>query len=211
MQTAAGELKRSTGGQRGFRTILADPPWSFENWSERGNGRGAARHYQTQGLDWIKSLPVVDIAAKDCTLLLWACIPQIPEACEVLKAWGFRYKSAVCWVKMHRAGAPRVGLGYHVRGCVEPVLIATRGNPPKPQTGTQPLGAIFCPRGAHSRKPDFQYDLAENYPGPYIELFNRPREGSLFPAREGWTFVGNEADGQDIADALRALAASEVR
>lgn len=191
-----------------FPVILADPPWRYETYSERGTGKSAAKHYATEGAEYIASLPVPEVAAKDCTLLLWATNPLLPDAFSVLQAWGFTYKSLITWVKMSRLGAVRMGTGYQVRGCTEQILIATRGKPAAPPPGDRPLGVVFHPAGEHSRKPDFQYELAENYPGPYLEMFCRPRAAGLFePGRPGWVHTGLECDGLDMREALARLAA----
>lgn len=194
--------------------ILADPPWRFRNWSMedqaklgekwgRANGRPL---YTLMDTEAIAALPVQTVAQKDCTLLLWATNPLMPEAFRVLEAWEFTFKTMLTWVKMSRATAPRIGLGYHARACTEHLLVASRGNPGAPPVDKRPCGVVFNPIGAHSAKPDFQYTLAENYPGPWLELFHRPRDGGLFPPRPGWTFLGDEVDGLDMRDALQALA-----
>jgi len=201
-----------------FGCLLADPPWTYVTWSP-GEGKRASDHYQTQDIDWICSLPVSDIAAKDSTLLLWATIPNLPEAFRVIEAWEFRYKSAIPWLKMSRAGCPRMGIGYHARSCMEVLLIANRGEARAPETNRRPLGVIvepeevmpviFNPIGAHSRKPSAQYEIAEGYSGPHVEIFARPRPDGLFPwQRPGWVHLGNEVDGLDMREALLRLATS---
>lgn len=203
-------------GQK-FRTLLADPPWRFKNWSmaeraERGEQwarRNGPSPYDSMDTEAICALPVADVCQKDAILLLWATNPKLPDAFAVLAAWGFEYKSMLTWVKMQRAAAPRIGLGYHARSCTEHLLIGGRGANGCPDAADRPAGVVFCPIGEHSRKPDFQYDLAENYPGPYLELFSRPRPVGLFPPREGWVHLGNEVTGNDITDDLRALLSPE--
>lgn len=190
-----------------FRTLLVDPPWEYVYWSPSGQGRRATDHYRVQATRWVERLPIEDVCERDCTLLLWATNPKLPDAFRVLEAWGFEFKSMVPWLKMTAAACPRVGLGYHARSCTEQLIIAARGSAPAPDPADRPLGVIFCPPGEHSAKPEQQYDIAEGYPGPYLELFHRPRYGALW-SRLGWTFLGNEVDGQDIRDALRALAAA---
>ncbi len=196
-----------TGGK--FRLILADPPWPFEVWSDAGNGRSAEHHYRTMTLDDIAALPVAEVAARDSALLLWATWPRLGAAMSVIEAWGFGYNTGIPWLKMAARGVPRIGLGYRFRNCSELLLLGIRGNVPAPETGDRLPGAIFCPRGEHSAKPDYQYEIAEGYAGPYLELFHRPRNG-MFPPREGWTFLGNEATGRDIAEDLRLLATGEL-
>lgn len=191
-----------------FGCILADPPWQFEPWSRRGEGKSAARHYACSGAEWIAGLPVRDVAASDSVLLLWATWPLLPEALRVMAAWGFEYKSGLPWIKLSRRGAVQIGCGYHVRGASELLLIGTRGNPQTPAPADRPSGVLFCGRDEHSRKPDTQYEIAEGYAGPWMELFSRPRHGLLGP-RDGWTYVGDAVDGKDAAEALRELARHE--
>lgn len=188
-----------------YRTILADPPWSFTCWSRAGEGRTASHHYRVQDTTAICALPVRDLRDTDCTLLLWAVWTHLPDALEVMLAWGFRYKTGLPWLKMTAAAAPRIGLGYHFRSCSELLLVGTRGSPGVPEPEDRLPGVMFCPINEHSQKPDYQYEIAEKYPPPWLELFARPRDG-LFGPRPGWTQIGDACDGMDIGDALRELA-----
>src|SRR5262249_41716388 len=79
--------------RRDYRVICADPPWTFGTWSDRGKGRSAEAHYDCMTLADIKALPVGDWAAPDCLLLLWATDPLLERALEVIRAWGFTYKT----------------------------------------------------------------------------------------------------------------------
>lgn len=168
---------------RKYGVILADPEWEFEVWSEdTGNNRAAANHYPTSSTDKIAARPVIEIAADDCVLFLWATAPKLPDAMRVLDAWGFRYVTHAIWVKN------QIGTGYWFRNKHEILLIGKRGNPPKPANGTQFESAILSPRQEHSRKPDWQYEIIERYfPNlPKIELNARR-------ARDGWDAWGLEA------------------
>jgi N6-adenosine-specific RNA methylase IME4 len=180
-----------------FRVILADPPWAFSY----GSSPARLTPYVTASHEWIARLPVAEVAAKDAVLLLWGVGRSLPAAFAVLAAWGFEFKTMATWVKMSRAAAPRIGCGFHVRNCTEQLLIGTRGKVRAPDTGRRPPDVFFCSPGEHSVKPECQYDIAENYPGPYLELFHRPR-GGLFGPREGWVFLGDAVDGQDMRQAL---------
>ena len=83
-----------------YSIIYADPPWHYETYSKKGQGRAAESHYPTMSLEDIKSLPVSKIAEKDCALFLWATFPCLQEALQVIEAWGFRYKTvAFVWIK----------------------------------------------------------------------------------------------------------------
>ncbi len=161
-----------------FAVIYADPPWNWKTRSERGE-QNAERHYPTEDLEAIKSLPVDDLAAADCVLLLRAIGPMLPHALEVIEAWGFTYKTiAFSWVKTTLDGSrPRHGQGYWTRANVELCLLATRGNPSRVNADVQQV--VEAPRREHSRKPDEVAEQIERLvPGPYIELFARhPREG----------------------------------
>lgn len=167
-----------------FDFIMADPPWSFDNWSGQGEEKNAKAQYACQPLDWIRSLPVCDLAAPDCLLWLWATNPMLPEAVDVLKAWGFAYKTAGTWVKMTSGGKQAFGTGYIFRSANEPVLIGTRGCP---KTSRSVRSAIFGTVREHSRKPDEAFAEAERLmpDARRIELFARQQ-------RPGWTAWGNE-------------------
>lgn len=90
-----------------FAVITADPPWSFNVYSGKGKARSADRHYDTQSLDDIKALggKVQALATDDCALFLWAVMPELPGAIDVIAAWGFTYKTvAFTWIKQNRGG-----------------------------------------------------------------------------------------------------------
>lgn len=194
-----------------FGCILADPPWRFKTWSEKGRGRSPdgmselqrrrylrnlqrssapQHHYATMSLDDIKALPVGDVAARNCALFMWIVDSMLPEALEVGKAWGFAYKVTVfVWVKSREGFSPKPALGYWSRKQAELCLLFTKGAPKRLSPGVEQL--IFCPRGAHSAKPDRTYEHVEALVGgPYLELFARS-------ARPGWSAWGNEVGARD--------------
>jgi len=167
-----------------YGVILADPPWRFEPWSrETGMDRAADNHYPTSPLEAIKALDAGSIAAPDCVLFLWATVPMLPQAIEVLSTWGFSYKSSFVWVK------DRAGTGYWSRNRHEILLIGARGYVPAPAMGTQWPSVIEAPVARHSEKPAAVYELIESYfpTLPKIELHARGR------FRAGWDVWGNEA------------------
>ena len=156
--------------------IYADPEWLFKTRSKKGKlDTSAENHYTTSELEVIKARNVESIAAKDCALLLWATAPMMPQALEVMTAWGFKYKSHAIWKK------DRGGTGYWFRNWHELLLLGTRGNIPAPALGKQWPSVIEAPRGKHSEKPEKFYKLIEAYfPNvPKIELNARKR-------RKGW-------------------------
>jgi N6-adenosine-specific RNA methylase IME4 len=144
--------------------------------------RSADNHYPTSSLEVIKSRPVADIAADDCALLLWATVPMLPQALEVMAAWGFAYKSHAVWMK------DQIGTGYWFRNQHELLLLGTRGNIPAPAMGDQFRSALAYPLGEHSAKPPFAHEIAEAYWPSLgkIELNARIR-------RPGWDAWGLEA------------------
>lgn len=169
-----------------FDLIMADPPWSFENYSEKGEKKNAKEHYDCMPLDEIAKLPVSQLAAPDCLLWLWATNPMLPEAFELLKAWNFTFKTAGTWVKMTTNGKQAFGTGYVLRSANEPFLIGTIG---KPKTAKNIRSAIMGPVREHSRKPDEAFEAAERLipDARRLELFSRQ-------PRFGWSVWGNETE-----------------
>jgi N6-adenosine-specific RNA methylase IME4 len=162
-----------------FPIILADPPWQFDHPIQAGD---VASHYETMPLEDIMALASKIPAADDAMLFLWSPLSLLPDALDVLDAWGFVYKSNMAWVK------PRPGLGNHVRGQHELVLVGMKGTFPKPPETSRPTSIFEGPLGAHSEKPEALYEALEAaYPGlPKVEMFAR-RE------REGWVSWGDQA------------------
>ena len=131
-----GERQRALPDRR-CGVIYADPPWRFEPYSrDTGMDRAADNHYPTSPLEEIKALSVPSIAAPDCVLFLWATVPMLPQALEVMSAWGFTYKSNFAWAKN------RMGTGYWNRNKHELLLIGTCGHIPAPAMGTQAVSLI---------------------------------------------------------------------
>jgi N6-adenosine-specific RNA methylase IME4 len=181
-----GDLHRL--GASGYKAgaILADPPWRYGTWSDKGRDRSPDRHYDTEPLAGIKALPVPELAARDCALFLWCVDWLLPGAFDVLAAWGFTFiKIAFVWVKQNASGEGLpCGMGKWTRAGAEMCLLATRGNPKRLAADVHQV--IVAPAAEHSRKPDEAHDRIERLVGgPYLELYAR-RE------RIGWTTWGNE-------------------
>ena len=172
-----------------YNVILADPPWSFRAWSNKGMGRSAEQHYPTMRLEDIKALPVSDLAAEDCVLFLWATFPMLKEALEVAEAWGFVYKTvAFTWVKENRKSPGLFwGLGYWTRANAEVCLLATRGSPKRQSAAVHQV--ILSPVERHSKKPDEVRERIVTLMGdvPRVELFARQQT-------PGWDVWGNEVE-----------------
>ena len=170
--------------ERRYQVIYADPPWGYRN---RGTRGAAGRHYQTMELEEIKALPVQEIAAGDCALFLWATFPCLPEALEVIGAWGFTYKSAAfVWAKRNpKSPGWFWGLGNWTRSNPEVCLLAVRGRPKRVSAAVHSL--IEAPVGRHSAKPEEARRRIVELMGdvPRVELFARAQA-------EGWDVWGDE-------------------
>lgn len=178
-------------GSHKFATILADPPWQFQN----KTGKIAPEHrrlsrYSTMTLDDIKQLPVAQVAASPAHLYLWVPNALLPEGLAVMKAWGFDYKSNIIWHKIRKdGGSDGRGVGFYFRNVTEVILFGVRGKAARTLApGRRQVNMIETRKREHSRKPDEQYPIIEACsPGPYLELFSRG-------TRKGWTVWGNQAD-----------------
>jgi N6-adenosine-specific RNA methylase IME4/ParB-like chromosome segregation protein Spo0J len=167
-----------------FPVIYADPPWRYDH--QTTENRRTENHYPTLPLAEIFALPVAEIATPDSVLFLWATMPLLPEALQVIDAWGFRYRTGLVWVK------DKIGMGFWARMRHELLLIAVRGQMPTPLERARPDSVIEAPRTTHSTKPRVVYDYIEQmFPElKRVELFARER-------RDGWAAWGNEAHGGD--------------
>lgn len=183
--------------QKKYQIILADPPWLY---NDRGCHGTVANHYKGMKIADICSIPINDIADKDCVLFMWAIYPMLREALKVIEAWGFNYKSiAFQWIKLNKKdGKPFFGLGYWTRGNSECCLLATKGKPKRKSASVFQL--IQAPRARHSEKPEIVSDKIVELMGDLarIELFARKK-------RDGWDSVGLEIDGMDILDSIKLL------
>jgi N6-adenosine-specific RNA methylase IME4 len=176
---------------RRFKTILADPPWQFQN----RTGKIAPEHkrlnrYGTLTLEDIKALPVSSAAAETAHLYMWVPNALLPAALDVMGAWGFTYKSNIVWHKLRKdGGSDGRGVGFYFRNVTELLLFGVRGkNARTLQPGRTQVNYIGTRKREHSRKPDEQYDVIQSCsPGPYLELFARGE-------RPGWAIWGNQAD-----------------
>lgn len=184
------ELVQFCGGQK-FKTILADPPWQFQN----RTGKVAPEHkrlnrYPTMKLEEIKSLPVAEVADENSHLYLWVPNALLIEGLSVMEAWGFQYKTNIVWEKIRNDGGPDGrGVGFYFRNVTELLLFGVRGSHMRTLApGRSQVNLIRSKKREHSRKPDEMIELIEKCsPGPYLELFARGQ-------REGWTLWGNQAN-----------------
>jgi N6-adenosine-specific RNA methylase IME4 len=190
MRTAAADLLSFADGQQ-FGTILADPPWRFQN----KTGKIAPEHrrlsrYGTMTVEEIEALPVSQLAAPVCHLYLWCPNALLPQGLAVLTAWGFSYKSNIVWHKVRRdGGSDGRGVGFYFRNVTELMLLGVRGKNARTRAaGRRQVNYLATRKREHSRKPDEIYPIIEACSfGPYLELFARG-------PRPRWTVWGLEAD-----------------
>jgi len=178
-----------------FGLILADPPWRFKTYD--GLNRKIERHYSLTALELLKMLDVESIADRHAVLVLWATQAQLDHALELMRVWGFRFKTAGAWAKQSRSGrAWQFGTGYLLRSAAEFFLIGTRGHPQSAVRNIRNL--IVAPVREHSRKPD---ELAKNLE----RMYPRARKIELFAEtkRNGWETWG-KLTGRYSNDAIDA-------
>lgn len=182
-------FKKYTNGKK-YKTIYADPPWQFQN----RTGKVAPEHkrlnrYPTMKLEDIMNLPVSDIADEKSHLYLWVPNALLPEGLEVMKAWGFEYKTNLIWEKVRKDGFPDGrGVGFYFRNVTEILLFGIKGTKNRTlDAGRSQVNLIRSMKREHSRKPDEFINLIESCsPSPYLEIFARGN-------RDNWDMWGNQA------------------
>lgn len=200
-----------------YSLIYADCPWSYFDKKNNDPSMGGIT-YQTMSDQELQELPVKDIMAKDSICLMWATMPKLQECLDVMKSWGFTYKTcAFVWVKSNPNSVvtksetkgkktPKTefelysGMGHYTCGNAEIILLGKRGKGIPRKTKSVKQIQIF-PRGRHSAKPLEFYDLIEELFGSdvkRIELFARGE-------REGWDCFGNEVTNEDIRVTLNKI------
>lgn len=180
--------------KRLYTVIYADPPWSYND-TMAGEFLSAEYQYKTQGLDWIKSLPVSDLSMPDSVLFLWMVSPLMPEALDVMNAWGFKYKTvAFCWNKTTVGDKWVSNLGRWTMGNIELCLLGTRGHPKRVDKTVKQQ--VIARRTVHSKKPGDVRERIEDLMGDVsrVELFARgDKETDLFGRNkfDGWDVWGD--------------------
>lgn len=182
-------FKNYTAGKK-YKTIYADPPWQFQN----RTGKVAPEHkrltrYDTMTLDEIKQLPVSDVVDEKGHLYLWVPNALLPEGLEVMKAWGFEYKTNIIWEKVRKDGMPDGrGVGFYFRNVTEILLFGIKGSKNRTlDPGRSQVNLIRSIKREHSRKPDEFIPLIESCSSaPFLEIFARG-------ARKNWDMWGNQA------------------
>ncbi len=173
-----------------YKIIYADPAWTYEDKALAGN-RGAGCKYDLMTIEEMCNLPIKELADKDCVLFMWITMPKLNECFELIKAWGFEYKTvAFTWIKTNNNGKPFIGMGRWTRANAELCLLATKGEPKRINASISQI--VLSKIGKHSSKPYEVYNRIENLMGDLsrIELFSRQK-------REGWDAWGNEVPNEE--------------
>lgn len=201
-----------------FSVIYADCPWPYDDKRTSKSAGMVLSAYPTMSISDLCALDVKSVAEDDCALCLWATGPKMREAFQVMDAWGFKYLTVLfVWVKLNRKADPTddqyasftrndiySGMGHYTNSNAEYVLLGRRGHPERGAMDIKQI--VMAPVGAHSVKPSLVRTRIERLfaEGPYLELFGRTQN-------EGWTTIGNDLDGLDIRDSIKALAEREAR
>ncbi len=178
-------------GLRGkYSTVLVDPPWRFQN----RTGKVAPEHrrlhrYETMTTDEIAALPVARYMREKSHLYLWCPNALLPDALQIMQAWGFTYKTNLVWLKVRKDGGPDGrGVGFYFRNVTELLLFGVKGRMRTLDPGRRQVNLFTERKREHSRKPVCSYEIIEQCsPGPYLELFARER-------MQGWTQWGDQVD-----------------
>ena len=174
-----------------YNIIYADPPWSYRDKRDKHPRLcgGASAHYNTMTIEEIKNLPINKLADDNCMLFIWVTFPNLQGGLDVIKAWGFTYKTlGFSWIKTNKKnGKPFFGIGYYTKSNCEVCLIGVKGKPIV--VSNKVSSVIIAPREEHSKKPDIVRDKIVELCGdlPRIELFARQKA-------EGWDVWGNEVE-----------------
>lgn len=172
-----------------YNIIYADPPWSYKDKRDKHPRLcgGASAHYPTMTIEQIKEMPVNKISADNAILFLWVTFPNLQEGLDVIKAWGFKYKTlGFSWIKTNKNnGKPFFGIGWYTKSNCECCLIGIKGKPPKASNSVSSV--VISPKEEHSKKPEEVRKRIVEFSGnlPRIELFARQHI-------EGWDCWGNE-------------------
>jgi len=177
-----------------YQIIYADPPWQFKNYSDnwhknRKGSKWVGNQYGCMSKKEIQDLPINDISDDNCILFLWVTMPSLEEGLELIKKWGFKYKTVgFSWIKKNKKSDSLFwGMGFWTRANTELCLLATKGKPKRISAGVHSV--IESKIREHSRKPDEARDKIIQLVGdlPRIELFAREKT-------KGWDVWGDEVE-----------------
>lgn len=170
-----------------YSIIYADPCWDYAGREQHNNvkkNKSVINHYPTMTLEDLKKLNVDSICEKDCLLFMWSSSPHLGQAIELMKAWGFSYKTiAFVWDKQ------KVNPGYYTMSQCEICIVGKKGKIPSPRGLRNIRQFLSEERGRHSAKPvEIRNRIVEMFPNhKRLEMFSREKV-------DGWDCWGNEVD-----------------
>ncbi len=183
-----------------YQIIYADPPWSYNDKMKPMKGihgmiKGAESFYKTMLIRDIKDLPIQNITDDNCILFLWVTMPLLQEGLDIIKAWGFKYKTCgFVWVKITKTNKIHCGMGHYTRGNAELCLIGAKGKIERIDKSI--LQIVISKIKRHSEKPiEIRKRIVALFGDlPRIELFARPPKDRLFEdeSYKGWDLWGDE-------------------
>ena len=180
-----------------YNVILLDCPWRYLDKAGAGE-RGVDYKYSTMSMNDLRHMRVRALAAENCAMFMWATSPLLPDAIDLMRSYGFQYKTiAFTWIKTNKkSGTLFWGMGHSSRANGEFVLLGMKGKVPRVSAGVHSV--VMAPVGKHSAKPDLVRDRIVDLYGdvPRLELFARSR-------CEGWDQTGLELDGKDVNDFIQ--------
>lgn len=178
-----------------YKTILCDPPWKFNDRLDKTR----TLPYNILTLFDLSLLRIWDIVDEEAHLYLWCPATLIDEGIDVIRTWGFDYKTFIVWEKLTKNRKKWFGMGHYFRNCLEVCLFGTKNNLKTRTNNTRNSFEAIKPSRHHSAKPDEMYEIIEaNSCPPYLELFATKK-------RDGWDSLGYEIDGKDIRESLEEL------
>ena len=179
-----------------FDVIVLDPPWEYRNLHVGGTSTsGASEQYPTLSFKELKGLaPLIKkVSEKDCCMFLWVTNPMLQEGLELLKEYGFEYKTIITWVKSNTKS-----MGYWYRGNTEHMILGVKGN--IKAFHSQEINVFHSEIRQHSQKPMKSYELIEEG----IRSIKNCKTLEIFARRyyKDWICIGYDLDGLDVYDAL---------
>jgi N6-adenosine-specific RNA methylase IME4 len=165
-----------------YATIVIDPPWDWGDEGDQDQLGRARPDYSTMSIEQLERLDVASLSDVDCHIYMWITNRSLPKGFRLLEAWGFRYITAITWVK------PHFGMGNYFRGQTEHVLFGVKGSQPLKRKDAGTVLTAARGDGGHSSKPKEFLDLVESCsPGPFLEMFSRSN-------RNGWITWGENSN-----------------
>lgn len=174
-------------GKMKYKVIYADPPWAYDGgvMKTKTGDSTVDLQYQTMTNEELLNFPINDFADKDCILFMWVTVPKLVFGIDLLRHWGFDYKTSLVWIKQYNKRGGH-GQGTYFMIQTEYLLMGIRGKIPQFHSGED--NYRFAEWRGHSTKPQQFRTMIENNTKnlePKIELWARIKA-------HGWDVFGND-------------------